>query len=218
MRRQLGSESADCLLYLSDGAVNQVGLRPRAEVQLEVSILNLFSGDADVVQCLSRCTMAEDLLEEQQLAWVIVAHQHLVEGERLAERMCRNVDVEAKRSTDFLQNSLYRVAVHRGVGSTTSVTLSSEHIVTELHARCILQVEGDCIDHSIVDGDVSVLLNLPGVSRLLLKDGEGCFEPELIIDDVGEPEREQVADTEPEVDTNDEEHVVSVSPVGDEPV
>ena len=129
-----------------------------------------------------------------------------------------HVSFDAYGCTDLFQNSLDGVAVHRLVVASAPVALTTKHIVTQLHTGGMLKVEHDRIDHRIVDGDVSVLLNLSGVLSLLLQNGEGGLEPELLIDQMGETKREQIADTKTKVDANDKEHIVSVSTLADEPV
>ena len=48
------------------------------EVQPAVGFVNLLTGDTDVVQRLCGRRVTEHLLEEQELPWVIAAHDHLV--------------------------------------------------------------------------------------------------------------------------------------------
>ena len=161
--------------------------------------------------------MSEHLLKEEELARVVVAHQHLVIGECLTECMRCDMDVKSKLTPNFLQDPLGGVAVYRLIHVASPVTLASEHVVTQLNTICVLQVEYHGVDHRTVDRDVPVLWNLPCFAGLLLQNREGGLEPELFVDQVGEPQRKQIADAESKVDTNDEQHVVSVSAVIYEP-
>lgn len=66
-------------------AVNQVVVVNASEVEVTVSLVNLFAGNTDIVQSLCSCGMAEHLLEEQKLSRVIAAHNHLVVGKGLTQ-------------------------------------------------------------------------------------------------------------------------------------
>ena len=68
-------------------AVNQVVAGDASKVEVTVRFVNLFTGDTNVVQSLCSCGMAEHLLEEQKLSRVIAAHNHLVVGEGLTQRV-----------------------------------------------------------------------------------------------------------------------------------
>ena len=50
---------------------------------------------------------------------------------------------------------------------------------------------------------------LPSVLCFLLQNGEAVTEGTVVIDEVGEPEGTQVAHSQAEVDSNDEQHIVS---------
>ena len=50
---------------------------------------------------------------------------------------------------------------------------------------------------------------LPSVLGFLLQNGEAVTEGTVVIDEVGEPEGTQVAHSQAEVDSNDEQHIVS---------
>ena len=93
----------------------------------------------------------------------------------------------------------------------TIVGFTAEHVVTEPNTRGVLQIKSNCFDYCSVDGDVSVALMLTGVLGLLLQNREPISEGAVIIDEVGEPKCDQVAHTEAKVDSNDEEHIVSIA-------
>lgn len=90
------------------------------------------------------------------------------------------------------------------------IGFAPEHIIAETHAGGILQEEEDGFDDGLVDGDVSVLLPLSGVTGLLLENGEAVLECEIVIDEIGKSKHPQVADSQSEVDANNEEHIVPI--------
>ena len=93
---------------------------------------------------------------------------------------------------------------------TTMVGLATEQVIAQAHIGRVLQIGDDCLSNSGVDGDVAVTLVLPGIAGLLLEDGEARLESQVIVDEVCEPELPEVTHSKSEVDTNDEEHIVTI--------
>ena len=79
-----------------------VVLTAAIEVQIEVSLLHLFLRYPDIVQCLSYRAVTEDLLEQQESPGVMVADQHLVVSEGLAQSVGGYHDVKTERIGDLL--------------------------------------------------------------------------------------------------------------------
>ena len=181
-----------------------------AEVQAEVSVFNLLLGDTDVVQGLYGGGVSEYLLEEQELARIIAAHHHLVITEGLSQRVGCNPCFDTQSLSDFLQHPIYGHPAHRLVLVTASVALAPEHVVVELPGS-VLQVQFHGVHHGFVNRDVAVLLNLAGLLGLLLQYRKGSLEGEALVDQVAEPQLNQITDAESEVDAYDEEHVVAVA-------
>jgi len=181
-----------------------------AEVQAEVSVFNLLLGDTDVVQGLYGGGVSEYLLEEQELAGIIAAHHHLVITEGLSQRMGCDPCFDAQSLSNLLQHPIYGHPTHRLVLVTTSVAFAPEHVVVELPGG-VLQVQFHGVHHGFVNRDVAVLLNLAGLLGLLLQYREGSLEGEALVDQVAEPQLNQITDAESEVDAYDEEHVVAVA-------
>lgn len=153
--------------------------------------------------------MAEHLLEEQELPWVVATHDHLVVGKRLTQRVGRHPIAKPKVTGDTLQNVVNASPMDRFVHTGSVIGFAAEHEVAEPNAGGVLQIKRDRFDNSSVDGYVTVALVRSGVLGLLLQNGKPVTEGVIIIDDVGEPERGEVAHSKAEVDANDEEHIVS---------
>ena len=96
------------------------------------------------------------------------------------------------------------------------VALTPEHVVAQMNIRGVLQIEKNCVPYSFIDTDVAVFLNLPRISGLGLQNGEASLECEVVADQVGEPQQSQVTDSQPKVNTHNEEHVVSPSSLVDQ--
>lgn len=86
-----------------------------------------------------------------------------------------------------------------------------------MYSRRVFKVQGHCFHYSVVDGDVSVLRGLPGALRLLLQYRKGRLEAHALVYQMAEPQCQQVAYPQSEVDAYDEQHVVPVSSSGREP-
>ena len=190
-------------------AINQIVAGYATEVQPAVGFIYLLAGDADVVQSLCGGRMAEHLLEEQELPWVVAAHDHLVVGERLTQRVGRHSVAKSEVTGDALQDVVNASPMNGLVHAGSIVGLAAEHEVAEPNAWGVLQIERDRFDNGSVDGYVTVTLMRPGVLGLLLQNGKPVTEGAIIIDDVGEPEGGEVAHTKSKIDANDEEHIVS---------
>ena len=93
---------------------------------------------------------------------------------------------------------------------TTMVGLATEQVIAQAYIGGVLQICDDCLSNSGVDGDVAVPLVFPGIACLLLEDGEAGLKGQVIVDEVSETELPEVAHSKPEVDTNDEEHIVTI--------
>ena len=161
--------------------------------------------------------MTENLLEQQESPGIIVAHQHLVVGEGLAERMSSYLSLKTERTSDFLQYPIDGHSTHRLVQVPAVVGFAAEHEVAETDAGGVLQIQRHSIDHGVVDRDVTILPDFAGVRSLLLQDRECGSESKFIIDQVTEPETEQVADSKTEIDSYDEQHIISVPSASQEP-
>ena len=96
------------------------------------------------------------------------------------------------------------------------VTFTPEHVVAQMNIRGVLQIEKNCVPYSFIDTDVAVFLNLPRISGLGLQNGEAGLECEVVVDQVGEPQQSQVTDSQPKVNTHNEEHVISPSSLVDQ--
>lgn len=134
----------------------------------------------------------------------MIADQHLVVSEGLAQSVGGYHDVKTERIGDLLQDPVDGHPAQRLVLILASVGLAGEHVVTEVDAGGVLQVQRHSIHHGVVDGDVAVLLDFAGVAGLLLQNREGGFESKFIIDQMTEPQGKQIADSKSEVDSDDE--------------
>lgn len=143
-----------------------------------------------------------------------MAHQHLVVAERLTQRMGGHFHRQVEFIGDALQEPVNRFHTQRLVDVAATVGLTAEHIVTQADIRCVLQIESHRFNDGVVDSDVAVLLALAGVARLLLEHGEAVAECAVVVNKIGEPKHPQVAGAESKVDTDDEQHVVTIAPVG----
>ena len=85
-----------------------------------------------------------------------------------------------------------------------SIRFTPEHVVAEVDAGSMFQVQRHSIDHGVVDGDIPVLLNFTGVSSFDFKYREGSLESKFIIYQMTEPQGKQITDSKSEVDSNDE--------------
>lgn len=201
--------SSQGCFYLTDVAVNQIIVLDATKVKHPVGFVNLFAGDADVVQRLSCGGVAKHLLEKQELPGVVAAHDHLVIGERLTQRVGSHPITKTEVFRHTLQHGIDGLLADGLVLVTSIIRGTAEHIVAQVDTRGILQIEGNCFHHGGVDGDVTVALMLPSVLGFLLQNGEAVTEGTVVIDEVGEPEGSQVTHSETKVDTNDEQHIVS---------
>ena len=132
----------------------------------------------------------------------------------LPESMSGHLDVEVKVFGDTLENSVHRVPMDRLVLGATMVGLTSEHIVTQIRRLGeALQVCDDSLFNCSVNGDMTILLVLPGVAGLLFEDWEAGLECHIVIDEMSESELPQVAHSQSKVDANDEEHIVTEAPI-----
>lgn len=196
---------------LHDGAIHKVVVGDASEVEVTVCFVNLFAGDSDIVQSLSGGGVTEHLLEKEKLSGVVPTHDHLVVSKRLAEGMGRHSISKAKVSCNALQHGINRSPVDWLILIRAIIGLTAEHVVTEPNTRSVFKIEGDCLNYCSVDGDVAVSLMLTGVFGLLLQNRESISEGAVIIDEVGEPKCDQVAHAEAKVNSNDEEHIVSIT-------
>lgn len=190
-------------------AINQIVAGYATEVQPAVGFVNLLTGDTDVVQRLCGRRVTEHLLEEQELPWVIAAHDHLVVCECLTQRVGRHPITKSKVSGNTLQDIIYARPMDGLVFVASVIRLAAEHEVAETNTGGILQIERNRFDNGCVHCYVTVTFMSSGVPCLLLQNGEPVTEVTVIVDDVGEPEGGEVAHTETEVDSNDEEHIIS---------
>jgi len=156
--------------------------------------------------------VVEHLLQEQELAVVIMRHQHLVVAERLAERMRRHLHIKTEVGSDALKDTVNRLDAEWFVNTTAVIGYATEHIVAQAHTIRVLQVERHSFPNSLVDSDVTVLLALAGVTCLLLEHREAILERKVVVDEIGEPKHTKVANTESKVDADNKEHIVAVSP------
>lgn len=196
---------------LHDGAIHKVVVGDASEVKVAVGFVNLFASDSDIVQSLSGGGVAKHLLEEEKLPWVVPTHNHLVVSKRLAEGVCRHSISKAKVSCNAFQHGINRSSMDWLILIRAIIGLAAEHVVTEPNTRSVFKIEGDRLNYCSVDGDVAVSLMLTGVLGLFLQNRESISEGAVIIDEVGEPKCDQVAHTEAKVNSNDEEHVVSIT-------
>jgi hypothetical protein len=80
----------------------------------------------------------------------------------------------------------------------------------------MLKVKRYGLDNGGVDSYIPILLASAGVAGLLFKYREAVAEDELIGYKVGEPKNLKVADAKSEVNANDEEHIITISTMGNE--
>jgi len=198
-------------LSLSNVTIDQIVVIDAAEVEVPIGFINLFAGDADVVQSLSSGGVTKYLLEKQQLAGVVAAHHHLMIGEGLTQCMGRHTITKAKVFSDTLKHKVNGLLADRLVFVHSIIGLAAEHIVAEVNAGRVLKVQGHSFYNCCVDGDIAVALTLAGVSRLLLQNRKTVTESAIIVDDVSEPKYTEVTDTKSKVDTNNEQHIISES-------
>ena len=151
------------------------------------------------------------LLQESQLPRIITGHPHLMVTERLAKSVSRYMAVELQGIGSLFQYTFRAISSDRLIGVLARMMRGSEQIVAQAYVRSICQIEGDRIDYRLVDSHVSVPAYLSGILRLLLQYRESLFKSQILVNEIGEPQRQQVADTKPKVDTKDEEHVISVA-------
>ena len=196
-------------LAFSNVAIDQIVVVDATEIEAPVCFINLFAGDADVVQSLSSGGVTKYLLEKQQLAGVVAAHHHLMIGEGLTQCMGRHTITKAKVFSDTLKHKVNGLLADRLVFVHSIIGLAAEHIVTEANVWSVLKVQGHSFYNCCVDGDIAVALTLAGVSRLLLQNGKTVTESTIIIDDMSEPKYTEVTDTKSKVDTNNEQHIIS---------
>ena len=133
----------------------------------------------------------------------MVADQHLVVSEGLAESVSSHHDVKTERIGDLLQDPVDGHPAQRLVLVLAVIGVAGEHVVAQVDAGGVFQVQRYSIDYGVVDCDVAVLLDFAGVAGLLLQDREAGLESKFIIDQMTEPQGEQVADSKSEVDSND---------------
>ena len=198
-------------LGLSNVAIDQIVVVDAAEVEVPIGFINLFTGDTDVIQSLGSGGVTEYLLEEQQLAGVVAAHDHLMISEGLAQRVSRHAITKTKVFGDTLKHEVNGLLTDRFVFVHSIIGLAAEHIVTEVNAGRVLKVQGHSFYNCCVDGDVAVALTLTGVFRLLFQNRKAVTEGTIIIDDMSEPKHTEVTDTKSKVDTNNEQHIISES-------
>lgn len=142
-----------------------------------------------------------------------MAHQHLVVTESLAERVCRHLNVDIKVCRNPFEDSVNGFNTQRLIKVAASIGFTSEHIIAQAHIRSVLEKQGNSFDNSGIDSDVPVLLALSRVTGLLLKNREAVLEGEVGVDEIAEPKHPQVACAKSKVDTDDEEHIISVSSI-----
>lgn len=196
---------------LHDGTIHEVVVGDASKVEVAVCFVNLFAGDSDIVQSLSSGGVTKHLLEKEELPGVVPTHDHLVVSKRLAEGMGRHSISKAKVSCNALQHGINRSPVNWLILIRAIIGLTAEHVVTEPNTRSVFKIEGDRLNYCSVDGDVAVSLMLTGVLGLFLQNRESISEGAVIIDEVGEPKCDQVAHAEAKVNSNDEEHIVSIT-------
>ena len=196
----------------------EVVMRCTAQIQITIGFIDLIVGDSDVIQSNRDGGVVQHLREKQELPRVVVTHYHLVEGEGLPESVSRHLDVQVKIVCDSFQDPIDGFPIQRFVAVLSSVGFTSEHIVTEGNSRCMLQIQDHCIDDCCVDGDVSVLFLLPCVSGLLFEDWETILKGEVVIDQIGEPKHSEITDSKSKVNTNNEQHIVTVAFILDQVV
>ena len=159
-------------LSLSNITIYQIVVVDAAEVEVPIGFINLFTGDADVIQSLSSSGVTKYLLEKQELAGVVAAHDHLMVSEGLAQCVSRHAITEAKVFGDTLKHEVNGLLADRFVLVHTIIGLAAEHIVAEANAGRVLKVQGHSFYNCRVDGDIAVALTLAGVSRLLFQNRE----------------------------------------------
>ena len=196
-------------LSFSNIAIYQIVVVDAAEVEVPIGFINLFTGDTDVIQSLSSSGVTEYLLEEQQLAGVVAAHDHLMVSEGLTQRVGRHAITKTKVFGDTLKHEVNGLLADRLVFVHSVIGLAAEHIVTEVNTGRVLKVQGHSFYNCCVDGDVAVALTLAGVPRLFLQNGKAVTEGAVIIDDMSEPKHTEVTDAKSKVDTNNEQHIIS---------
>lgn len=174
------------------------------EIEIEVSLLHFFLSNTDVVQGLGYRAVTEDLLEQQESPGIVIADQHLVVSEGLAESVGCYHDVKTERIGDLLQDSVDGHPAQRLVLILAVIGVAGEHVVAQVDAGGVFQVQRHSIDHGVVDCDVAVLLDFAGVAGFLLQDREAGLESKFIIDQMTEPQGKQITDSKSEVDSNDE--------------
>lgn len=196
------------MIRLEASCLNQIWeevivLTAAIEIEIEVSLLHFFLSNTDVVQGLGYRAVTEDLLEQQESPGVVIADQHLVVSEGLAESVGCYHDVKTERIGDLLQDPVDGHPAQRLVLILTVIGVAGEHVVTQVDAGGVFQVQRYSIDYGVVDCDVAVLLDFAGVAGLLLQDREAGLESKFIIDQMTEPQGEQVADSKSEIDSYD---------------
>ena len=117
--------------------------------------------------------------------------------------------MEVKVFSDSLQNLVDRLWSDRFVMVAAVIGCAAEHIIAQRHVRSILQIEGDSLDHGVINGDVTIALTLTGVAGLSLEHGEAVLEHQVLIDEVREAKLTQVADSQSKVNAYDEEHIIA---------
>ena len=113
-------------------------------------------------------------------------------------------------SNSFKQ-SFDAVAVNWLVLAIAIIADATEHIIRQLDVWCVNKVQVDSFSDSLVDRDASVLLSGSRIGCFLFKKLELRSVGETICDQMGKPECQQITNPKTKVDTNYEEHIVSVS-------
>lgn len=127
--------------------------------------------------------------------------------------MSRHLNVEVEVFGKPFQNPVNGVPMDGLILGTTVVGLTTEQVVAQADIGSILQISDDGLADGCIDGNVAVPLVLPGIASLLFEDGEAGLEGHIIIDEMSEAELPEVAHSESKVDANDEEHIVTVTPI-----
>ena len=124
--------------------------------------------------------------------------------------MCRHPYVQIQLVSDTLQNHIYGANGQRLIQVAAAIGQTAEHEVAEAHTGSIFQIQGDGFDDSVIDSDISIFFTLTGITCLLLEHRERIAERTIIINKIREAKHAKIACAKSEVDTDDEQHIVTI--------
>lgn len=153
-----------------------------AEVEVPIGFINLFAGNADIIQSLSGGGVTEYLLEEQELAGVVTTHHHLMIGEGLTQCVGRHTITKTKVFGDALKHKVNGLFTDRLVFVHSIIGLAAEHIVAKVNTGRVFKIQGHSFHNRCVNGNVTVALTLASVPCLLLQNRKAVTEGAIIID------------------------------------